>query len=144
MLKILLVFLTALITSGTSAQNGVIDPKVKEALTQEQIVALTPGELEYLSVVANKLCYFQAVKEDETTELFDLKLKNGQSVILDQEQIENFNPLLYNLPQENESCVNCVVKDSSGAKHLLVIRSKKMIESDIKRMKSHKSNTQNK
>jgi hypothetical protein len=144
MLKILLVFLTALITSGMSAQKGVIDPKVKEALKQEQIVALTPGELEYLSVVANKLCYFQSVKEDETTELFDLKLKNGQSVILNQEQIENFNPLLYSLPQENESCVNCVIEDASGAKHLLVIRSKKMIETDIKRMKSNKSNTKKK
>jgi hypothetical protein len=143
MQKIFLIFLTVLITNVISAQNGVVDPKVQEAFTQEEIAKMSVDQLEYHSMLANKLCYFQPAK-DVNAELFDLQLKNGQSVVLNQQQIENFNPLLYNLPQENVSCVNCLIQDTSGAKHLLVIRSKKMIENDLKRSKSNKSKTQKK
>jgi hypothetical protein len=143
MYKFLLFLLNVLIVNAISAQNEWVDPKLKEAFTQEQIAAMSSDQVEYLSVVANKLCYFQPVK-DENAIPVDLKLKNGESVVLNQQQIENFNPLLYDLPQESVSCVNRVIKDINGNKHLLVIRSVKMIESDVKRMKSNKSNTSKK
>jgi hypothetical protein len=130
--RIYLTLLILILGKVLSAQNESIDPKLTAALTQQELSGLSATQLEYLTVLAHKLCYFQPAK-DENMPIHDLKLKSGESVVLTPEQIEDFNPLLYHFPQQSDSCMNLLIQDTSGKKHLMVIRSAKMIDNEIKR-----------
>jgi hypothetical protein len=137
MRKLILVLLTSLIFRQLCAQDVEFDNRLTEAYTSSELLSLSSEQVEYLTVLAEKMCYFQPVK-DESTELYNLQLKNGQSVVLTPEQISNFNPLIYSLPQDQLACINYIIEDTNGAKHLLVIRSVAMIENDVKRIKEKK------
>jgi len=47
--------------------------------------------------------------------------------------VADFNPLLFSLPQHEVRCENLLVQTVEGNQHLLVVRSKQMMQQETKR-----------
>jgi hypothetical protein len=92
---------------------------------------------------AEKLCWFEPVKANSESVIYTLVNRQGQNVTLSNAQLADFNPLLYTLPQDEVRCENLVIQTKEGDKHLLIVRSKQMMQREAKAMevKSRKSAT---
>jgi hypothetical protein len=131
----LLTLCFALLSAGLFAQSVVPNSKVLAAFTSVEISAMTPEQLADMNVTAERLCWFEAAKGQNQSEVYPLTDKNGNVVTLTPQQILDFNPLLYTLPQDQVSCKNLTIVDSEGNSHLLIVRSHNMMNNEIQRSK---------
>ena len=116
------------------AQSKEANPKVLAAYSSQEIASMSAEQIENLNLISEKLCWFEEPK-GSSPEIFQMKLKNESPVVLTPEQIANFNPLLYILPQEQVACSNLTIVDSEGNKHLLIVRSSDMMKREAQRSK---------
>lgn len=124
-----------LMTVGIHGQEVTPSAKVLEAYSQEELAQMTENEINELNIKAEHLCWFEIIKEENTDPAFEITDKNGNVVSLSDADLANFNPLLYNLPQDELVCGNLVIVTTEGHRHLLVVRSVSMMNTYITRIK---------
>jgi hypothetical protein len=93
---------------------------------------------------AEKLCWFEQVKPGTNAPLFSLTDRNGNTVELTDAMVADFNPLLFNLPQQTVSCENLPVQTTSGNQYLLIVRSEEMMSKEWQRRQVQRSKKQSK
>ena len=132
MKMILLVCGMFLLSAGAFAQSTPA-ARVQQARTQQELVAMTAEERAMLEFRAEKLCWFEQVKPGSSAPLYTLTDRNGNSVALTDAMVADFNPLLFNLPQQAVSCENLPVQTTSGNQFLLIVRSEQMMSKEWQR-----------
>lgn len=121
-----------LLGTGLFAQHTTANSKVMAAYTKSELSAMTDEKINQLNIASERLCWFEEPK-GTNGDLFQMKLRNQTPVTLTPEQIANFNPLLYILPQDQVACGNLTIIDSTGKRHLLIVRSADMMDREVKR-----------
>jgi hypothetical protein len=107
--------------------------KVQQSRTAEELSTLSQSELAQLEFRAEKLCWFEDLKGDSPTEWYSLNDRNGNTVALTDAMVQDFNPLLFNLPQQQVRCENLPVQTTSGNRYLLIVRSQEQMQSEWQR-----------
>lgn len=118
--------------------------KVHQAFSVEAISEMTASRLATLEFRAEKLCWFEQVKNEDQSSWYTLVDLNGNSVAITDAMVLDFNPLLYNLPQQAVRCENLPIQTTSGNQLLLIVRSEEMMQKEWERrsVKQAKSNAQ--
>jgi hypothetical protein len=132
MKMILFVCAVCLLSAGTFAQSTPA-ARVEQARTQQELIALTAEERAMLEFRAEKLCWFEQVKPGTNAPFYTLTDRNGNAVALTDAMVADFNPLLFNLPQQAVSCENLPVQTTSGNQYLLIVRSEQMMSKEWQR-----------
>jgi len=94
---------------------------------------MTAQQQDDLMLRAEKLCWFEAVKTGTDQTPFQLFNRAGEPVVLTEADVADFNPLLYQLPQEANRCQNLVIQTTAGTRHLLIVRSSEMMAKELQR-----------
>jgi hypothetical protein len=94
---------------------------------------MSDNELALLEFRAEKLCWFEQLKSESQSEWYSLTDNNGNSVELTDAMVADFNPLLFNLPQQTMRCENLPVQTTSGKQYLLIVRSSEMMQKEWER-----------
>jgi hypothetical protein len=118
--------------------------RVQQARTSQELLAMTSEERAMLEFRAEKLCWFEQVKPGTNAPLFTLTDRNGNTVELTDAMVADFNPLLFNLPQQTVSCENLPVQTTSGNQYLLIVRSEQMMSNEWQRLQIQRSKKQSK
>ena len=118
--------------------------KVQQARTAEQLNAMSTNERAMLEFRAEKLCWFEQVKNEQQSEWYTLTDNNGNSVELTDAMVADFNPLLFNLPQQSVRCENLPVQTTTGNQFLLIVRSSEMMQKEWERRVIKNTKTQTK
>jgi hypothetical protein len=140
---ILLVCAMLLLSAGAFAQSTPA-ARVEQARTSQELLAMTAEERAMLEFRAEKLCWFEQVKPGSSAPLYTLTDRNGNSVELTDAMVADFNPLLFNLPQQEMSCENLPVQTTSGNQYLLIVRSEQMMSKEWQRRQVQLSKKQSK
>jgi len=130
---------SALITFAQSSPTA----RVKEAFSAEELSAMSENQQSVLEFRAEKLCWFEAVKNPTESQWYSLTDRSGNMVVLTDAMVADFNPLLYNLPQQSNRCENLPVQTTSGKHYLLIVRSDEMMQKEFQRrlIKNSKTST---
>jgi hypothetical protein len=128
----LLFVVCSLLAFGSFAQTTPA-ARVEQARTQQELIALTAEERAMLELRAEKLCWFEQVKPGTNAPLYTLTDRNGNAAELTDAMVADFNPLLFNLPQQAVSCENLPVQTTSGNQYLLIVRSEQMMSKEWQR-----------
>ena len=118
--------------------------KVQQARTAREMSEMSQNERAELEFRAEKLCWFEELKDESSVEWYSLSDRNGGTVALTDEMVADFNPLLFNLPQQLIRCENLPVQTTSGKKYLLIVRSDEMMKTEWKRREIQIAKTRNK
>lgn len=143
MKMIFLVCALALLNAGLIAQSTP-SQRVEQARTSNELQAMTTEERAMLEFRAEKLCWFEQVKPGSDAPLFTLTDRNGNAVELTDAIVADFNPLLFNLPQQAVSCENLPVQTTNGNQYLLIVRSEQMMSKEWQRRQVQLSKKQSK
>lgn len=103
------------------------------AYSAEERSNMSAQQQEDLMLRAEKLCWFEAVKPGTEQTPFQMLSRTGEPVVLTEAEVSDFNPLLYQLPQEANRCQNLVIQTTSGTRHLLIVRSSEMMAKEKQR-----------
>lgn len=117
--------------------------RVQQALSAKEMSALSQDELALLEFKAEKLCWFEAFKGEVPAAWYTLTDRNGNAVELTDALVGDFNPLLFNLPQQMIQCENLPVQTTSGNQYLLIVRSEEQMQKEWQRrvIKNSKNQT---
>lgn len=115
--------------------------KVTAAYSSTEIAGFSESVIAELNLRGDKLCMFEDVKEGVQFNEFQLYSRAGKLVQLNSADLATFNPLLYRLPQSENSCENLLITTSEGTKKLLIVRSVKMMKAEAERMNKPKKKT---
>ena len=107
--------------------------RVQQAHTAEELGAMSTNDKALLEFRAEKLCWFEQLKSESQSEWYSLTDNNGNSVELTDAMVADFNPLLFNLPQQTVRCENLAVQTTSGKQYLLIVRSSDMMQKEWER-----------
>jgi hypothetical protein len=105
---------------------------------------MSTNEKAMLEFRAEKLCWFEQVKNEQQSEWYTLTDNNGNSVELTDAMVADFNPLLFNLPQQAVRCENLPVQTTSGNQYLLIVRSEEMMQKEWQRRVTKNAKTHTK
>ncbi len=122
---------------NTLAKAQQVSPsdKVLAAFTTEELATKSADEITTLNITADHLCWFENVKPENVSATHQLTDKNGNPVVLSENDLITFNPFLYQLKQESLICQNLIIVTSEGNKHLLIVRSETMMDKKIQQEK---------
>jgi type II secretory pathway pseudopilin PulG len=143
MKMILVVCAMFLLSAGSFAQSTPA-ARVQQARTAQELLAMSAEERAMLEFRAEKLCWFEQVKPGANASYFTLTDRNGNAVELTDAMVADFNPLLFNLPQQAVSCENLPVQTTSGNQYLLIVRSEQMMSNEWQRLQIQRSKKQSK
>jgi hypothetical protein len=132
-MKSLLLTISMVVTCAMTFAQSTPAHKVQQARTAQQIAAMSDNELALLEFRAEKLCWFEQLKSESQSEWYSLTDNNGNSVELTDAMVADFNPLLFNLPQQTVRCENLPVQTTSGKQYLLIVRSSDMMQKEWER-----------
>jgi hypothetical protein len=107
--------------------------KVLAAYSSADLQSMTSDEIITLNVIGDKLCVFKPMKDQTPSESYQMKLRNGKSVVLSDADVANFNPLLYSLPGQDKVCENLVIQTKEGNFYMLVVKSQEIIDIEKKK-----------
>jgi hypothetical protein len=143
MKPILLAMVSLFLTSGIWAQTVAPNSKVQLAFSANQLSAMTGEEIASLNFAADNLCAFEELKVENQAPVFALVTNNGKTVVLNKSELSTFNPLMYQLPQDEFAAQNLVIQCADGSKVLLVVHSKDMMKKreERARIKTSKATT---
>lgn len=126
-------------TMTTFCQNVAPSEKVLQAFSSSEIARMQQSEIARLNLRGDKLCWFEEVKPSASFTPYQLVSKDGRNVSISSNELNTFNPLLYNLPQRENTCENLFILTSDGKEKLLVVRSETMMRQEWERsLKSKK------
>ncbi|MFN5621856.1 MAG: hypothetical protein ACK478_11170 [Flavobacteriales bacterium] len=131
-MKSILLALVCCVSSLSIWAQSSAQERLNAAYSASERAALSSQEQQQLLLNAEKLCWFEPVKADQTGEVFTLTSRQGQPVTLSNAQLADFNPLLYSLPQDEVRCENLRIQTLEGDHHLLIVRSKQMMQREAK------------
>jgi hypothetical protein len=117
---------------------------VQQARSTQELSALSQQELAALEFRAEKLCWFEELKNETTASWYVLTDVNGNEVALTDAMVADFNPLLFNLPQQAVQCENLPVQTTSGNQYLLIVRSEEQMQKEWKRRVTKNAKSQTK
>jgi hypothetical protein len=118
--------------------------KVQQARSAQELSALSQHELAQLEFRAEKLCWFEDIKNETQIDWYTLTDRNGNAVVLTDAMVADFNPLLYTLPQQTVRCENLPVQTSSGNQYLLIVRSAEQMQKEWKYREAQINKSKNK
>ena len=121
--------LSAVMTFAQSSPGA----RLKQAYSAEELSAMSENQQAVLEFRAEKLCWFEQVKNPAESIWYTLADRNGNSVALTDAMVADFNPLLFNLPQQSNRCENLPVQTTSGKQYLLIVRSEEMMQKEWQR-----------
>jgi len=78
-------------------------------------------------------CRFEAFKGEVPASWYTLSDRNGNAVTLTDALVADFNPLIYNLPQQLVQCENLPVQTTSGNQYILIVRSEEQMQKEWQR-----------
>jgi hypothetical protein len=133
LMKSLLFTISLVVTCAFAFAQSTPASKVQQARTAQQIAAMSENELAMLEFRAEKLCWFEQLKNESQSEWYSLTDNNGNSVELTDAMVADFNPLLFILPQQTVRCENLPVQTTSGKQYLLIVRSVEMMQKEWER-----------
>ncbi len=107
--------------------------RVASAYSAEERSHMSTQQQQELMLRAEKLCWFEGVKPGTEQTPFQMLNRNGEPVVLTEAEVSDFNPLLYQLPQEVNRCQNLVIQTQEGTRHLLIVRSSDMMAKEQQR-----------
>jgi hypothetical protein len=143
-MKMILVVCAMFLLVANSFAQSTPAARVEQARTPQELLAMTAEERAMLEFRAEKLCWFEQVKPGTNAPLFILTDRNGNAVELTDAMVTDFNPLLFNLPQQAVSCENLAVQTTSGNQYLLIVRSEQMMSNEWQRLQNQRSKKQSK
>lgn len=117
-----LVFLTCV--SIVSAQRTAPSAKVAAAYTALQLEWKSNEDIAELNFRADHLVSIEPATKTTQADFQLTRIADGKSVVLTSAEIENLNPLLYTISQDDVRCNNFYVKSREGNVYLLVVLSK--------------------
>jgi hypothetical protein len=144
MIKTHLLFFACTLWAYCSVAQTTPSARVEQARSSQELLAMNAEERALLEFRAEKLCWFEQVKPGTSTPLYTLIDRNGNSVALTDAMVSDFNPLLFNLPQQAVSCENLPVQTTSGNQYLLIVRSEQMMSEEWQRLQVQRSIKQSK
>jgi len=118
--------------------------RVQQAHTAEELAAMSTNDKALLEFRAEKLCWFEQIKNEAQTEWYTLTDRNGNAVLLTDAMVVDFNPLLFNLPQQAVACENLPIQTTSGNQYLLIVRSEQMMQKEWQRRVTKNAKTHTK
>jgi hypothetical protein len=101
--------------------------RLSSAYSTEERSHMSTQQQQELMLRAEKLCWFEGVKPGIEQTPFQILNRNGEQVVLTEAEVSDFNPLMYQLPQEANRCQNLVIQTQEGTRHLLIVRSTEMM-----------------
>ena len=132
MKSILLALVCGVSSMSIWAQSSAQE-RLNAAYSATERAAMSTQVQQELLLNAEKLCWFEAAKPGQTAHVFTLTNRQGQPVTLSNADLADFNPLMYNLPQDELRCGNFLVQTVEGDSHLLIVRSKQMMRNEATR-----------
>ncbi|MFM7103910.1 MAG: hypothetical protein ACKOW8_00195 [Flavobacteriales bacterium] len=129
-----------LLVIGCTAYGQRVIPsmKVQMAYSQSEIAAFSEDVLAELNLRGDKLCWFEDVKVGAELSNYQLVKRSGELVNLSLAELDEFNPLLYCLPQSERVCENLMITTTDGVSKLLVVRSVEMMTKEKQRYERNK------
>ena len=129
------IVLWLLILSGVTSFGQKVSPsgKVLQAYSASEIADMQNSEITDLNLRGEKLCWFEEVKANNASPVFQLVTRGGKKVVLHSKDLKSFNPLMYQLPQSKRVCENLVIETTDGVKKLLIVRSEDMMQKEMER-----------
>lgn len=143
-MKSLLLLCAWLVMSVFTYAQSTPAVKVQQARNAQELSALNQQELAALEFRAEKLCWFEQLKSESSATWYTLTDRNGNSVALTDAMVADFNPLLFNLPQQTIKCENLPVQTTSGNQYLLIVRSEEQMQKEWQRRQIKNAKTQTK
>jgi hypothetical protein len=144
MIKTHLLLFACTLWAYCSVAQTIPSARVEQARTTQELLAMTAEERAMLEFRAEKLCWFEQVKPGTNAPYYTLTDHNGDAVELTDAMLADFNPLLFNLPQQTVSCENLPVQTTSGNQYLLIVRSEQMMSKEWQRLQVQRSIKQSK
>jgi hypothetical protein len=117
---------------------------VEQARTAAELGAMSESERATLEFRAEKLCWFEQIKDESQQQWYTLTDLNGNAVVLTDAMVADFNPLLYALPQQAVRCENLPVQTNTGNRYILIVRSQEMMQKEWQRRQTKISKNRNK
>lgn len=118
--------------------------RVEQARTAAELGAMSESERATLEFRAEKLCWFEQIKDESQQQWYTLTDLNGNAVVLTDAMVADFNPLLYALPQQAVRCENLPVQTNTGNRYILIVRSQEMMQKEWQRRQTKISKNRNK
>jgi hypothetical protein len=118
--------------------------KVQQARSAQELSALSQNDMAALEFRAEKLCWFESFKGETPAAWYTLTDRNGNTVALTDAMVADFNPLLFNLPQQTVRCENLPVQTTTGNQYLLIVRSEEQMQKQWQRRVTKNSKNQTK
>lgn len=143
-MKSILLLCALMVQVAIAWSQGSPAAKVQQARTADELNAMSTNEKAMLEFRAEKLCWFEQIKNAQQTEWYTLTDNNGNSVQLTDAMVADFNPLLFNLPQQVVACENLPVQTTSGNKYVLIVRSEEMMQKEWQRRVTKNAKTHTK
>ena len=129
------IVLWLLILCGVTSFGQKVSPsgKVLQAYSASEIADMQNSEITDLNLRGEKLCWFEEVKANNASPVFQLVTRGGKKVVLHSNDLKSFNPLMYQLPQSKKVCENLVIETTDRVKKLLIVRSEDMMQKEKER-----------
>lgn len=141
-MKSLLFFCVMALAACSVSAQSMPSTKVRQAFSSEALSEMSAAQLATLEFRAEKLCWFEQVKNETQASWYTLVDLAGNAVAITDAMVLDFNPLLYTLPQQSARCENLPILTTSGNQLLLIVRSEEMMQKEWERrsIKQAKSN----
>lgn len=140
MKSILVCLACSLLAMKVWAQSSA-EQRFSQAYSDQERAAMSDALRQDLLLRAEKLCWFESIKPGMQLSAHQLTNRDGDPVVLTEAQLQDFNPLMYQLPQQEMQCENLMIQTAEGNQHLLVVRSADMMRKEADRAQVKKNKT---
>ena len=136
-MRLLYTLLFLAFVSLTAAQTTQVQPngKVQAAFTSEQLAWKSSDDISELNFRADHLVAIEPAAKVSQADFQLKRLADGKVVVLNDAELANFNPLIYNIPQDELRCNNFYVASKEGNVYLLVVLSKQQYAQQLNQFK---------
>jgi hypothetical protein len=141
-MRLLYTLLFLSFVSVIGAQTTQVQPNgaVKAAFTADQLAWKSSDDVTELNFRADHLVAVEPATKVAQADFQLKRLSDGKVVTLSSAELTNFNPLLYNIPQDEVRCNNFYVASKEGSVFLLVVLSKQQYAQQLNQYKRSLNN----
>jgi hypothetical protein len=107
-------------------------PKVKAAMASSVLKSFSEDQVAELNFKADHLVSVELSKGNPKSNFSLTNLQNGKELSLSDNELTNFNALLFAIPQDEVVCNNFTIQSKEGKSYTLVVLSKQQYNQQLK------------
>ena len=107
-------------------------PKVKAAMASSVLKSFSEDKVAELNFKADHLVSVELSKGNSKSNFSLTNVENGKEVSLSDNELTNFNALLFSIPQDEVVCNNFTIQSKEGKSYTLVVLSKQQYNQQLK------------